>query len=158
MVFRRFQHCLGHITTGSWKGRGNQYIHFDRVLYCKLSTRASNYQLSHLMPCRESNPGLTGGRRECYQKTLWIKDMENYKIHIYKDYLNNENTNKSHRGPLATISYTLAQFKSGKYTHPTYLVVLLLSSCLGHINIWISPVQLFAFSLVLSRPWFPIFS
>ena len=27
---------------------------------------ASNYQLSHLRPCRESNPGLRGGRRECY--------------------------------------------------------------------------------------------
>ena len=23
---------------GSWKGRGNQYIQFVRVLYCKLST------------------------------------------------------------------------------------------------------------------------
>ena len=23
-VLRRFQHCTGHITTGSWKGRGNQ--------------------------------------------------------------------------------------------------------------------------------------
>ena len=28
----------GHITTGSWKGRGNQYIEFARVLYCKLPT------------------------------------------------------------------------------------------------------------------------
>ena len=28
----------GHITTGSWKGRGNQYIQFVRVLYCKLPT------------------------------------------------------------------------------------------------------------------------
>ena len=37
-VLRRFQHCTGHITTGSWKGRGNQYIQFVRVLYCKLST------------------------------------------------------------------------------------------------------------------------
>ena len=27
---------------------------------------ASNYQLSHLRPCREPNPGLRGGRRECY--------------------------------------------------------------------------------------------
>ena len=27
-VLRRFQHCTGHITTGSWKGRGNQYIEF----------------------------------------------------------------------------------------------------------------------------------
>ena len=32
-VLRRFQHCTGHITTGSWKGRGNQYIEFARVLY-----------------------------------------------------------------------------------------------------------------------------
>ena len=37
-VLRRFQHCTGHITTGSWKGRGNQYILFARVLYCKLPT------------------------------------------------------------------------------------------------------------------------
>ena len=35
---RCFQHCTGHITTGSWKGRGNQYIQFIRVLYCKLPT------------------------------------------------------------------------------------------------------------------------
>ena len=37
-VLRRFQHCTGHITTGSWNGRGNQYIQFVRVLYCKLPT------------------------------------------------------------------------------------------------------------------------
>ena len=37
-VLRRFQHCRGHITTGSWKGRGNQYIEFSRVVYCKLPT------------------------------------------------------------------------------------------------------------------------
>ena len=35
---RPFQHCIRHITTGSWKGRGNQYIEFARVLYCKLPT------------------------------------------------------------------------------------------------------------------------
>ena len=35
---RCFQHCTGHTTTGSWKGRGNQYIQFVRVLYCKLTT------------------------------------------------------------------------------------------------------------------------
>ena len=34
----RFQHCTGHIPTGSWKGRGNHYIQFIRVLYCKLPT------------------------------------------------------------------------------------------------------------------------
>ena len=35
-VLRRFQHCTGHIMTGSWKGRGNHQ--FVRVLYCKLPT------------------------------------------------------------------------------------------------------------------------
>ena len=29
---------LGHITTGSWKARGNQYIQLVKVLYCKLPT------------------------------------------------------------------------------------------------------------------------
>ena len=66
-VLRRFQHCTGHITTGSWKGRGNQYIEFVRVLYCKLLT---SYQLSHLRPWRGSNPGLRGGRRECYHSAI----------------------------------------------------------------------------------------
>ena len=35
---RHFQHCTGHITMASWKGRGNQYIEFARVVYCKLPT------------------------------------------------------------------------------------------------------------------------
>ena len=39
-VLRHFQHCTGHITTGSWKDRGNQYIQFARVLYCKLPTNS----------------------------------------------------------------------------------------------------------------------
>ena len=29
-VLHHFQHCTGH-TTGSWKGRGNQYIQFVRA-------------------------------------------------------------------------------------------------------------------------------
>ena len=33
-----FQHYRGHITTGSWKGRGNWYIQLVDVLYCKLPT------------------------------------------------------------------------------------------------------------------------
>ena len=60
---RHFQHCTGHIMTGSWKGRGNQYIGFC-IVNCRPT--ASNYQLSHLRLCREPNPGLRGGRRECY--------------------------------------------------------------------------------------------
>ena len=36
--------------------------------FCTLNCRpmASNYQLSHLRQSREPNPGLRGGRRECY--------------------------------------------------------------------------------------------
>ena len=37
-IYVAFQHCTGYITTGSWKGRGNQYIQFVRVLYCKQPT------------------------------------------------------------------------------------------------------------------------
>ena len=37
-VLHCFQHCTGHTTTGSWKGRGNQYIQLVKVLYCKLPT------------------------------------------------------------------------------------------------------------------------
>ena len=38
VVLRHFQHCTGHITTGSWEGRGNQYIQLVKVLHCKLLT------------------------------------------------------------------------------------------------------------------------
>ena len=31
-------HCIGHIRTGSFMGRGNQYIQLVDVLYCKLLT------------------------------------------------------------------------------------------------------------------------
>ena len=37
-ILRRFQHCTGHIMMGSLKDRGNQYIKFVRVRYCKLLT------------------------------------------------------------------------------------------------------------------------
>ena len=66
-VLRHFQHYTGHITTGSFVGRGNQYIQLVSR-FCTVNCRptASNYQLSHLRPYREPNPGLRGGRRECY--------------------------------------------------------------------------------------------
>ena len=37
-VLYHFEHCLGHIMTGSFVGRGNQYIQLAKVLYCKLPT------------------------------------------------------------------------------------------------------------------------
>ena len=51
-VLRRFQHCTGHITTGSWKGRGNQYIEFARVVYCKLPINGKQLPAFPLEPVR----------------------------------------------------------------------------------------------------------
>ena len=58
-VLHCLQHCTGHITRGSWKGSGNQYIQLVKVLYCKLP---SNYKLSHLRSGRDLNSDLRGGR------------------------------------------------------------------------------------------------
>ena len=71
-VLCRFQHCTGHITTGSWKGRGNQYIQFVRG-FCTVNCRptASNYQLSQLRSCRESNPSLQVGGESVITLPPW---------------------------------------------------------------------------------------
>ena len=53
-VLHRFQHRTGHITMGSWKGRGNQYIQFIRVLYCKLPTKGKQLPAFPL----EAMPGI----------------------------------------------------------------------------------------------------
>ena len=63
-LLRCFQHCTGHMTTGSWKGRGNQYIKLVKVLYCKLLAKGK--PLSYLRSGRDSNSDLRGGRRVCY--------------------------------------------------------------------------------------------
>ena len=34
-------HYTGHITTGSFVGKGNQYIQLVKVLYCKLSSQGT---------------------------------------------------------------------------------------------------------------------
>ena len=49
-------------------GRAEETSTYSPLGFCTVNCRptASNYQLSHLRPCRESNPGLRGGRRECY--------------------------------------------------------------------------------------------
>ena len=55
-VLRRFQHCTGHIMTGSWKGRGNQYIQFVRVLYFKLPTNGKQLPAFPLEAVPEIEP------------------------------------------------------------------------------------------------------
>ena len=91
-VLRRFQHCTGHITTGSWKGRGNQYIEFARVVYCKLPTNGKQLPAFPLEPMWGSNPGLRGGRRECYHSAtvapnIWIENSQCNNEYRRKDYL-----------------------------------------------------------------------
>ena len=70
-VLRRFQHCTGHITMGSWKGRANQT--YSSLGGSVLPTIGK--QLPAL-PCRESNPGLRGGRRECYHSATMAPHMQ----------------------------------------------------------------------------------
>ena len=49
-------------------GRAEKTSTYSSLGFCTVNCRptASNYQLSHLRLCQESNPGLRGGRRECY--------------------------------------------------------------------------------------------
>ena len=46
-------------------GRAEETSTYSSLGFCIVNCRptASNYQLSHLRPCRGSNPGLRGGRR-----------------------------------------------------------------------------------------------
>ena len=53
-------HCIGHITTGSFMGRGNWYIQLVKV------ETASSYQLCHLRLGRDSNFDVGDERRKCY--------------------------------------------------------------------------------------------
>ena len=80
---RHFQHCTGHIMTGSWKGRGNQYIQFVRVLYCKLLTNGKKLPAFPLRPCLEPNSCLRGGRRECYRSAT-VAQQNMFRINFNK--------------------------------------------------------------------------
>ena len=56
------------VISGRVVGRAEETSTYSSLGFCTVNCRptASNYQLSHLRPCRESNPGLRGGWRECY--------------------------------------------------------------------------------------------
>ena len=49
-------------------GRAEETSTYSSLGLCTVNCRptASNYQLSHLRPSQGSNPGLRGGRHECY--------------------------------------------------------------------------------------------
>ena len=60
---------------GSWKGRGNQYIEFAKVVYCKLPTNGKQLPAFPLEPVQGSDSGLRGGRRECYHSATVAPQM-----------------------------------------------------------------------------------
>ena len=55
-VLRRFQHCTGHIMTGIWESRGNQYILLVKTLYCKLPTNSKQLPAFPLKVGPETKP------------------------------------------------------------------------------------------------------
>ena len=58
-------------------GRAEETSTYSSSGFCTVNCRptASNYQLSHLRPFRELNPGLRGGRRECYHSATVAPDL-----------------------------------------------------------------------------------
>ena len=81
-VLRHFQHCTDHITMGSWKGRGNQYIQFVRVLYCKLPTNGKQLPAFPLEAMQGTEPSLRGGSPECYHSVTMAPILEYNKYSI----------------------------------------------------------------------------
>ena len=58
-------------------GRAEETSTYSSSGFCIVNCRpmTSNYQLSHLRPCREPNPSLRGGRRECYHSATLALDL-----------------------------------------------------------------------------------
>ena len=74
-ILRRFQHCTGHIMTGSWKGTGNQYIQFVRVLYCKLPTNSKQLPAFPLEAVQGIKPATVAPWEVVKVKFLMNSDM-----------------------------------------------------------------------------------
>ena len=57
---------------------------YSSIGFCTVNCRqmASNYQLSHLRLCWGSNPGLRGGRRECYHSATVAPRMGCKRLNI----------------------------------------------------------------------------
>ena len=67
-------------------GRAEETSTYSSSRFCTVNCRptASNYHLSHLRPCREPNPGLRGGRRECYHPRLDVEwDVNLYNLDLF---------------------------------------------------------------------------
>ena len=66
-------------------GRAEETSTYSSLGFCTVNCRptASNYQLSHLRPSRGSNPGLRGGRRECYHSATVAPFLHGIKINVF---------------------------------------------------------------------------
>ena len=78
-VLRCFQHCTGHITTGSWKGGGNRYIQLVKVLYYKLPTNGKQLPAFPL----EVRPGTEPRSQRWEAKVLPLGPCITYKYVLY---------------------------------------------------------------------------
>ena len=83
-VLRRFQHCTGHITTGSWKGRGNQYIQLVKVLYCKLPTNGKQLPAVPLEAVLGTEP--RPQRWECYHSAT-VAPLQTLRLVFYNTWI-----------------------------------------------------------------------
>ena len=65
-------------------GRAEETSTYSLSGFCTVNCRptASNYQLSHLRPCWGSNPGLRGGRQECYHSAT-VAPYKDFKYTLY---------------------------------------------------------------------------
>ena len=104
-VLRRFQHCTGHITTGSWKGRGNQYIEFVRVLYCKLPTNGKQLPAFPLEAVTGIEPQPQRWEARvlllCHHDDHIVSLSDPHMTHIQSQYWSHDQTIcKNHLGPM----------------------------------------------------------
>ena len=115
-VLRHFQHCTGHITMGSWKGRGNQYIQFARVLYCKLPTNGKQLSAFPLkaMTGIEPRPQRWEARvlPLCHHGPSVIFQLSSYFAHL-SVYMSSDPTNSTRLS-----QYVLSYFK--RHTPTTF--------------------------------------
>ena len=59
-------HCIGHTTTGSFMGRGNQYKELVKVLYCKLLNNSKQLPVFPL----DVEPGFKHGSQRWEARVL----------------------------------------------------------------------------------------
>ena len=83
------KHYTGHITTGSWKGRGNQYIEFARVVYCKLPTNGKQLPAFPKLPGKKSRSYASSKIKTdtAWNKTqIWEESEEWDQTMLHKDW------------------------------------------------------------------------